>query len=93
MIPGRFFSGILNSRLINYLFLRKYIDINIKGVYLAEVPLRRLNVSDTVDKAQHDKMVKLVDQMLSSNKRLPEAKTDQEKTSLHRQIDAVDQQI
>jgi len=38
-------------------------------------------------------MVSLVDQMLSLNKQLPEAKTDHEKTTLQRQIDATDQQI
>jgi hypothetical protein len=31
--------------------------------------------------------------MLSLNKRLPEAKTDHDKTALQRQIDATDQQI
>jgi hypothetical protein len=35
----------------------------------------------------------VVDQILSLNKRLPEAKTDHEKTALQRQIDATDQQI
>ncbi len=38
-------------------------------------------------------MVSLVDQMLSLNKQLARAKTDQEKTALQRQIDATDRQI
>ena len=38
-------------------------------------------------------MVSLVDQMLSLNKQLSGAKTDQEKTALQRQIDATDKQI
>ena len=45
------------------------------------------------DKTRHDKLVSLVDQMLSLNKQLPGAKTDHEKTALQRQIDATDQQI
>ncbi len=38
-------------------------------------------------------MVSLVEQMLSLNKKLTTAKTDHEKTSLQRQIDATDKQI
>lgn len=45
------------------------------------------------DKSHHDKIVSLVEQMLSLNKRLPSAKTDYEKTSLQRQIEATDKQI
>jgi predicted nucleic acid-binding Zn-ribbon protein len=41
----------------------------------------------------HDKIVSLVDQMLSLNKQLPTAKTDHEKTALQRQFDAADHQI
>ena len=45
------------------------------------------------DKARHDRMVSLVEQMLSLNKQLQTAKTDHENTSLQRQIDATDRQI
>ena len=41
----------------------------------------------------HDKMVKLVEQMLSLNKQLASAKTAHDKTILQRQIDATDKQI
>ena len=41
----------------------------------------------------HDKMVQLVEQMLSLNKQLAEAKTGHEQTLLQRQIDATDKQI
>jgi len=50
-------------------------------------------LADRLEKARHDKMVSLVDQMLSLNKQLSGAKTDQEKTALQRQIDATDKQI
>ena len=49
--------------------------------------------SHKASKTRHDRMVSLVDQMLSLNKKLPEVKTDHEKTALQRQIDAVDRQI
>jgi hypothetical protein len=41
----------------------------------------------------HDRMVKLVDEMLSLNKKLALAKADHDKTSLKRQIDYTDTEI
>jgi hypothetical protein len=44
-------------------------------------------------KARHDRMVKLVEQMLALHKQLAAAKTPDDKTRMQRQIDATDQQI
>ena len=46
-----------------------------------------------VDIARHDKMVTIVERMLDLNKRLPEARTDQEQTMIKRQIAATDMEI
>ena len=46
-----------------------------------------------VDIARHDKMVTIVERMLDLNKRLPEARTDQEQTLIQRQIAATDKEI
>ena len=45
------------------------------------------------DKARHDRMVALVEQMLSLHKKLAAANTDHEKTNLQRRIDAIDRRI
>ncbi len=45
------------------------------------------------DVARHDRMVSLVERMLSLHKQLPEAATPHEKTALERQIEATDGQI
>ena len=45
------------------------------------------------DKARHDKMVKLVEQMLTLHKELPAARTPDEKIRIQRQIDTTDHQI
>jgi len=42
---------------------------------------------------RHDRMVSLVDQMLSLHKRIHEARTPHEQTALQRQIEATDGQI
>lgn len=51
------------------------------------------NFSNPADKVRHDKMVGLVEQMLSLNKKLAASKLDHEKNTLQRQIDATDRQI
>ncbi|TSA16140.1 hypothetical protein D4R75_13850, partial [bacterium] len=61
--------------------------------FLDQLPIRTINFSDSSDKSRHDKMVQLVEQMLSLHKQLPAAKTEQEKTVIQRQIEATDKQI
>jgi hypothetical protein len=48
---------------------------------------------DSDDTARHNRMVSLVDQMLSLYKQLQDARTPHEQTALQRQIDATDGQI
>jgi hypothetical protein len=102
-IPRRdlYLLGLLNSSLGCFYFKRTCAGLEGKnetylrffGQYLEGFPVCTMETADKADKALHDKMVSLVNQMLSFNKRLREAKTDHEKTSLQRQIDTVDQQI
>ncbi len=87
--------GILNSRLISYLYINQvtqatkddFPQVTIKDVLALPFPAL------ATAKARHDKMVFLVEQMLSLHKQLASAKTAHEKTSLQRQIDATDNQI
>jgi hypothetical protein len=94
----RYTLGIMNSQLINFVYTFMNPE---KGEALAEVkkhhveqlPISTINFSDHDDKARHDRMVALVDQMLSLHKQLSSAKTDHDKTVIQRQIDATDRQI
>ena len=87
--------GILNSRLISYLYINQvtqatkddFPQVTIKDMTTLPFP------SLLQDKARHDRMVSLVEQMLSLNKQFQTAKTDHEKTSLQRQIEFTDRQI
>ncbi|PYM11331.1 MAG: hypothetical protein DME18_14260, partial [Verrucomicrobia bacterium] len=58
-----------------------------------KVPIRVINRSDQADKSSHDRIVKLVEQILELHQTLSTARTPQEKTSLERQIAATDTQI
>jgi hypothetical protein len=90
--------GILNSRLLTFYYRAKSLTnkksiAQVKKVDLDKLPISLVNFSDFADKARHDRMVALVEQMLSLHKKLAEAKTDHEKTNLKRQIEATDGQI
>ena len=58
--------------------------------YFERIPIRTINFADPADKARHDRMVTLVTQMLDLNKKVQDARLEQEKTLLSRQIEATD---
>ena len=89
----KYMLGILNSTLINFVFSKKYVDINIKGVYLTDIPIRRINFSAAADKGRHDTMVQLVESMLALRKHKSAAQTQPEQELLQRQIEITDRQI
>ena len=60
---------------------------------LASIPIRAINFSNLVEKARHDKIVSLVEQMLSSHKSLDIAQTPQQKERFERQIEVTDTAI
>jgi hypothetical protein len=90
--------GLLNSKLLGWYF--PFISAPFRGgwrsanrQFLSQLPVRTIDFSDPADKARHDRMVALVESMLSLHKQLAAANTDHEKTALQRQIDATDRQI
>ena len=64
-----------------------------KIAYIDKLPIHTINFADAADKARHDRMVTLVEQMLDLHKRLHAAKTETDKELYQRQIDATDKQI
>jgi hypothetical protein len=89
--------GLLNSRLLRWYF--PYVSAPFRGgwlsanrQFLSQLPILIINFSDPDEKASHDRMVKLVEQMLLLHKQLAAAKTPDDKTRIERQIDATDQQ-
>jgi len=56
--------------------------------FLSPVPIGTINFSDPADFAKHDRMVTLVGSMLDLNKKVQDARLEQEKTLLSWQIAA-----
>jgi adenine-specific DNA-methyltransferase len=97
-IHYKYLIGILNSRLIRYLYddlvgEQARVFPEVKPVQLFKLPIRTIDLTNPAEKARHDRMVALVEQILSLHKKLAAAKADHEKTTLQRQIDATDTQI
>ena len=90
--------GILNSRLTKFFWGIMFADFKssfpqVTMFSLAQVPIRVIDFSDAADKSRHDRLVKLVEQMLALHRQLAAARTPQEQTALTRQIAATDTQI
>jgi len=91
--------GLLNSRTLSFWFLRRFEKLQRKTFpqfkvrELAAFPIKDLDLASSSDKARHDRMVELVDAMLKLHNDLQVAKTDHEKSLIHRQIDTTNKQI
>ncbi len=85
--------GLLNSFLFQWRFKLTSTNNNVGTNELNAMPFRAINLMDPADKAYHDRMVELVERMLSLYKRLAEARTPQDKTILQQQLALTDKQI
>jgi hypothetical protein len=96
-IDLKYLLGLINSRLLSYWFqktfdkLQRKIFPQFKVKELAIFPIQPINFSNPAEKAAHDKMVSLVERMLSLHRR--SARTPQEKEMIRREIESTDQAI
>ncbi|MGB2984861.1 MAG: N-6 DNA methylase [Phycisphaerae bacterium] len=94
-----FLLGIVNSRLMTWYHHRRSPKAK-KALFpkvlvsdLRNLPIPAIERSSTVDARRHDRMVKVVERMLSLHQQLEVAKTPVDKTAIQRQIDATDRRI
>jgi hypothetical protein len=90
--------GLLNSTLLESYW--KQISTPMRGgfyryfsQFLGQLPIRPIDFANATDKAMHDDMVRLVDQMLTLHRQLATAGTAREKSALQLQITALDRAI
>jgi hypothetical protein len=62
-------------------------------VVLKNFPIYTPDFDKPDDKVRHDRMIKLVNEMLELHKHLSHAKTDQEKRIITQEIESTDRQI
>ena len=95
----KYVLGIINSN-ISQLYMKELCFDNSTGAFIKarifhykSLPIRTIDFSNPAEKHKHDRMVSLVEQMLTLHKQLSSAKTSHEKTVIQRQIAAADNQI
>ncbi|MDD2921161.1 MAG: Eco57I restriction-modification methylase domain-containing protein [Anaerolineales bacterium] len=96
-LSEKYILGLLNSQLLDSCL--KTLSTPFRGGYFSyarrfieQLPIRPINFNDATEKSMHDKMVTLVEQMLSLHKSLSAAK-DQERELIQRQITSTDRMI
>ncbi len=93
-----FLLGVLNSRLLRVFWLQRFYDQRrtfpkIKGTYLKQLPIPRLDSDNPMDQSRHARMTELVDMMLQLHEKSAAARTAHDQTVFERQIAAADRQI
>ncbi|MBN1653127.1 MAG: hypothetical protein JXA30_05065 [Deltaproteobacteria bacterium] len=94
----KYLLGLLNSRLLTIRF-RGIGKLKGGGIYeyfwnsVSKLVIRRIDFANSAERASHDRIVTLVEQMLELHKQQTTARTPQEKTAIERQIAATDAHI
>jgi len=93
-----FILGLLNSRLLEWFIHRTATSMrggwfSYESRFIRHLPIRAINFADANEKAMHDKMVSLVEQMLDAKKHLQAARTDKDKNYYQDKCNALDGQI
>ena len=93
----KFCIGILNSKLMNFYYefigRRKGKMLEYFVEPLAKIPIVKIDFSNTIQRAQHDKMVYFVNQMLESKKNQMESTTERDKSFWENKCSSLDKQI
>jgi adenine-specific DNA-methyltransferase len=93
-----FLLGLLNSKYLNRLHdglsqNKDKVFAKVLAENLKKLPLPVLDLSKSADKARHDKMVSLVEQMLTAKPQLARAQSDKDKDFYQNKCAALDRQI
>jgi len=93
-VPLELALGILNSRLLSYVYLKQVTQATKDDFAQVTIEdLRGLPFPDVAATKARDQIIAFVQQVLDLHERLAAAKTPHEKTALQRQIEATDRQI
>ena len=85
-----FFQGLLSSKLVNYIFLKKFLNKDIYAYQLERIPIPKIT---SENQQLHDDLVKLVEQMLKAKKEEQNAQSDHEKNLYKNLTESLDYKI
>ncbi len=95
---NRYLIALLNSKLSNwfvyrFIFAKAIRTMHFDSPVTSRIPIPLLDLTNKTQKAQHDKLVSLVDTMLTSQKDLHAAISDSDKKVFQQKCDLLDAQI
>ncbi len=92
---AKYILGLLNSRLLNWVFKLSSSNTQINASDLLQLPIRSIDFNNPVEKKMHDDLVALVERMLELNKRLVPIRNtpSSEQDELLREIKHTDAEI
>ena len=85
--------GLLNSKFFNTYFKKRFTTISLTASFLGVLPVKVIDFRALKEKAAHDKIVRLVNQMLAAKRQLQQAKTEGDKNYLERKCERLDKEI
>jgi len=88
-----FILGVMNSKMMRYYYETSFPTLHVQNDELSSLPFRSLELMNPIDKTIHDKIVKLVNQILESKQKLSAAKTDGEINRLDLLCASIDRKI
>jgi hypothetical protein len=94
-----YFLGVLNSSLMSFYFensSNKIVTNTFPRISILDMkgfPIRKINFSEEAEKAKHDHIVSLVEQMLKAKEELAAAKLDSDVQRLEHRCATLDRQI
>ncbi|TAF99366.1 MAG: restriction endonuclease subunit M [Cytophagia bacterium] len=94
----KYILGILNSKLLNFYYQtlipeKGKVFAEVKALHAKKLPIKTIDFNNKIEKQQHDKLVKLVENMLELNKRLQNSTIQTEKEQLQQRIEYTDIEI
>ena len=97
-VDYKFLLGVLNSSSLNTYFQAKCLTnrrsiAQVKKVDLDELPIPVPQLSDTHERETHDRLVELVEKILTLRSSVRAATTGHKRTVIQRQIETTDRQI
>lgn len=83
----RYLLGLLNSKVVNWIFLKKFLNKDIYAYQLDQIPVKTINFSIIQESQTHDLIVNSVEQLLQLNKDLQTTTLETKKDQIKQKIE------
>lgn len=94
----RYLCALINSKLLVWYF--PFISATFRGSwysanrqFISKLPIKTIDFTNQDEKAKHDKLVSLVEQILAAKKQLDEVKTEKDKMYYESRCNSLDREI